>query len=193
VFKFRLVVDRARRLYPPLGGLFSPAEGPPWELLHGIVVRRALLTDVPCVDALLSEWFDWKPSSGRLGSIRRALRKKELLVAVDGLRIIRFIHYVRHEDIIDGGPNSFISAFFVTRTHRRKGVGTVLLEEAIRDSLARGAVGVETSTIHAKARKLYQRHHFKQTMGDIAEAFLELDVDEYLKDEKRRYLEKPEP
>jgi GNAT superfamily N-acetyltransferase len=159
-------------------------------LLHGIVVRRALLTDVLGIDALLSEWFSWKPSSGRLGSIRRALRKRELLVAKDGPRIIGFIHYFRHEDIIDGGPNSFISAFFVTQTRRRKGVGTLLLEEAIRDSLARGAVGVETSTIHAKARKLYERHHFKQTTGDIGEAFLELDVDEYLEDKKRRYLEK---
>jgi GNAT superfamily N-acetyltransferase len=160
-------------------------------LLHGIVVRRALLTDVPGVDALLSEWFDWKPSSGRLGSIRRALRKRELFVAKDGPRIIGFIHYVRHEDIIDGGPNSFISAFFVTQTRRGKGVGTLLLEEAIRDSLARGAVGVETSTIHAKARKLYERHHFKQTMGDIGEVFLELDVNEYLEDKKRGSLEKP--
>jgi hypothetical protein len=56
----------------------------------------------------------------------------------------------------------------------------MLLEEAVKDSLARGAVGVETSTIHAMARKLYERHHFKQTVGDIGEVFLELDVDEYL-------------
>ena len=65
-----------------------------------------------------------------------------------------------------------------------------MLEEAITDSLARGAVGVETSTIHAKARKLYQRHYFKQTMGDIGEGFLELDVDEYLQVKKRKEAKK---
>jgi len=92
-----------------------------------------------------------------------------------------------HEDIIDGAPNSFISAFFVTESFRRRGVGTLLLEAAITDSLAKGAVGVETSTIHVLARKLYERLHFKQTMGDIGEVFLELDRDEYLKGEKRTY------
>jgi GNAT superfamily N-acetyltransferase len=108
-----------------------------------------------------------------------------LLVAETGSRIIGFIHYVMHEDIVDGAPNSFISAFFVTQTFRSQGVGTLLLEEAIKDSLARGAVGVETSTIHSMAKKLYERHHFKQTMGDIGEAFLELDLDEYVQDKKR--------
>lgn len=83
-----------------------------------------------------------------------------------------------HEDVIDGVPNSFLSAFFVTQSYRRRGVGSLLLEKAIANSLARGAVGVETSTIHAAARKLYERHLFKQTMGDIGEVFLELDVDE---------------
>ncbi len=155
-----------------------------------VVVRRALMTDALAIDNLLSEWFDWKPSSGRLKSVRRAIKKGELLVAATGSRIIGFVHYVMHEDIIDGAPNSFITAFFVTQTHRRRGVGTLVLEEAITDSLARGAVGVETSTIHAKARKLYQRHYFKQTMGDIGEGFLELDVDEYLQVKKRKEAKK---
>ena len=152
-----------------------------------IVIRRALITDALSVDALLSEWFDWKPELGRLESVRRAVRKRQLLVAEAHSRLVGFIHYVMHEDIIDGAPNSFISAFFVTESYRRRGAGTLLLEAAITDSLARGAVGVETSTIHALARKLYERLHFKQTMGDIGEVFLELDVDEYLKSEKRRY------
>jgi len=62
-----------------------------------------------------------------------------------------------------------------------KGIGTVLLERAIADSLARGAVGVETSTIHKRAKKLYENHQFKQTVGDIGEVFLELDLAEYLR------------
>ena len=145
------------------------------------------MTDALSVDALLSEWFDWKPESGRLESVQRAVRKRELLIARVHSRIIGFIHYVMHEDIIDGAPNSFISAFFVTESYRRRGVGTLLLEAAITDSLAKGAVGIETSTIHVLARKLYERLHFKQTMGDIGEVFLELDIDEYLKGEKRTY------
>jgi len=148
-------------------------------LSKGLVVRRALMTDAPGVDNLLSEWFDWKPISGRLKSVQRAVRKKELLVAETDSRVVGFIHYVLHEDIIDGGPNAFISGFYVSEAERGKGVGTLLLEQAITDSLARGAVGVETSTIHMRAKQLYEKHHFKQTMGDISEVFLELDIAEY--------------
>jgi len=81
------------------------------------------MTDALSIDALLSEWFDWKPESGRLESVQRAVRKRELLVAEVYSRIIGFIHYVMHEDIIDGASNSFISAFFVTESYRRRGVG----------------------------------------------------------------------
>ena len=150
----------------------------------GLVVRRALIADAVAVDSLLSEWFDWKPISGRLDSIKRAIRKKELLVAKAGSRVVGFIHYVMHEDVIDGNPNAFISAFYVSECFRGRGIGSLLLESAIAGSLARGAVGVETSTIHKRARQLYERHHFKQTMGDIGEVFLELDVREYLQSKK---------
>ncbi len=97
----------------------------------GLVVRRALKTDAASVDTLLSEWCDWKPVSGRLNSVQRAVRSKELLVAEAGSRLVGFIHYVMHEDIIDGGPNTFTSAFYVSEAERGKGVGTLLLERAL--------------------------------------------------------------
>ena len=117
-------------------------------------MKRALQADAYAVDSLLSEWFDWKPALGRLGSIRRAIVKRELLVAGVKSLVIGFIHYVMHEDVIDGGLNSFITAFYVSSDHRGKGIGTRLLEESIADSLSMGAVGVETSTIFASAKKL---------------------------------------
>ena len=149
-------------------------------------IRRSVTIDVPAVDSLLSEWLGWNPHAGRLRSIRRAVRSKELLVAEDQDGIIGFIHYVKHGDIIDGGPNTFITAFFVSSRHRRKGIGTSLLEKAITNSLKEGVVGVETSTIHKLAKKLYERHHLKQTMGDIEEVFLELDIPEYLRAQNRK-------
>ncbi|TMI08967.1 GNAT family N-acetyltransferase [Candidatus Bathyarchaeota archaeon] len=150
-----------------------------------LTVRKAGKIDALAVDSLLSEWFDWKPDLGRLGSIHRAITKRELLVAEVNNQVIGFIHYVMHEDIIDGGPNSFITAFYVSPAHRGKGTGTRLLEESIADSLSMGAVGVETSTILASAKKLYEKHHFKETFGDIGEVFLELDLPEYLQAKKK--------
>jgi GNAT superfamily N-acetyltransferase len=156
-------------------------------LARTLKIRRAFAVDAPAVNNLLSEWFDWTPASGRLGSIERAIRNRELLVAEDRDRIIGFLHYVIHEDIIDGGLNTFITAFYVSPRYRRKGIGSRLLERAIDDSLKKGVVGVETSTIHRLAKKLYERHHFKQTVGDIGEVFLELDIPEYIKAEKSRH------
>jgi GNAT superfamily N-acetyltransferase len=146
----------------------------------GVAVRRASLKDASAVEHLLSEWLGHAIVHGRRASIRRAVENNELQVAQIRARVIGFIHYVMHEDIIDGGLNSFITALYVVPEQRRRGVGSLLLEEALADSLARGAVGVETSTTYAHARVLYERHHFKQTFGNIGEVFLELDVEEYL-------------
>jgi GNAT superfamily N-acetyltransferase len=156
-------------------------------LARTLKIRRVFAVDAPAVNNLLSEWFDWMPAAGRLDSIKRAIRNRELLVAKDRDRIIGFLHSVTHEDVIDGGLNTFITAFYVSPRYRKKGIGSRLLERAISDSLKKGVVGVETSTIHRLAKKLYKRHHFKQTMGDIGEVFLELDIPEYLKAKKSRH------
>src|SRR2546429_9663782 len=119
------------------------------------------MIDAARVDNLLSEWFDWKPISGRLESVQRAVRKKELLVAEASSRDVGFIHYVLNEDIIDGGPNAFISALYVSEGQRGRGIGTLLLEKALSDSLARRGVGVETSTIHMRAEQVDAKYQFK--------------------------------
>lgn len=86
-----------------------------------------------------------------------------------------------HEDIVDGGLNAFITAFYVTPELRNKSVGSILLRGAIDDALDKGAVGIAVSTASVDARGLYERHHFKQFMGKgtMGEIFLELDVPEY--------------
>lgn len=143
------------------------------------LVRRAHATDAPQLLTLFSEWLQWEPKTGRTKSIRRAIRNREVIVAEAGSKVIGFIHFVMHEDVVDGGPNAFITAFYVSPAHRGQGVGSRLLRAAVADALNRDAVGVETSTIRRSAKNLYERCHFKQTVGDIAEAFLELDIDEY--------------
>ena len=114
-------------------------------------------------------------------SIERAIKNDELLVAELEGRVAGFIHYVLHEDIIDGGPNAFITCLYVAPESRNERLGSILLTEALRDSLKRGAVGVETSTANPDARRFYERHHFKQFMGKwtMGEVFLELDMKQY--------------
>jgi hypothetical protein len=59
-------------------------------------------------------------------------------------------------------------------------------EKAIKDALDKGAVGIEVSTASPDARRLYERHHFKQFMGKgtMGEVFLELDIEEYKRNQK---------
>ena len=101
-------------------------------------------------------------------------------MAVAGSVIVGLIHFVQHEDVIDGAPNAFITALYVQERYRGKGLGDALLHKAIMESALRGATFVETSTLHARAKSFYERHGFKHTFGDIAESFLELDIAKYL-------------
>jgi len=144
-----------------------------------IKIRRAKEEDIPSIKKTIVKWLNWETS--REESLRRAINNSELLVADCRREVIGFIHYILHEDIIDGGLNSFITAFYVSPEFRNRGVGSLLLRRAIEDAIARGSVGIETSTASPDARRLYERHHFKQFMGtgNMGEVFLELDIKEY--------------
>ncbi len=145
----------------------------------GTKVRRAREEDISVIDGCITEWLNF--DINREESIRRAVKNKELLVADYKGKLLGFIKYVMHEDIIDGGPNSFITAFYVLPEYRNKGVGSRLLQAAIEDSLERGALEIEASTANPDARRLYEKHHFEQFMGNwtMGEVFLELTISKY--------------
>ena len=144
-----------------------------------IRIRLATQKDIFAIKKSIVEWLNWKTSRDK--SIKRAIKKKELLVADHQGKVVGFIHQVMHEDIIDGGLNSFITCFYVVPEFRNKGIGAKLLRKAIRDALDKGAVGIETSTASLDARRLYERHHFRQFVGkySMGEVFLELDMEKY--------------
>jgi ribosomal protein S18 acetylase RimI-like enzyme len=135
--------------------------------------------DISTIEESITEWLTWR--TPREESIKHAVKNNELLVAEIQDKVVGFIHYVMHGDIIDGGLNCFITAFYVTPEVRNRGIGSSLLREAIRDALDRGAIGMETSTANPDARRLYEKHHFRQFKGGWAmgEVFLELDMKEY--------------
>jgi GNAT superfamily N-acetyltransferase len=149
--------------------------------LSKFLVQWARVKDAPRLDFLVDEWLNWRPRTGRVGSIKRAILNNEILVAEAGSSIIGFIHFILHEDVVDGAPNGFITAFYVQEDYRGRGIGGRLLRSAVMASVKRGATFIETSTLHSGAKAFYERHGFRQISGDIAEAFLELDVAEYLK------------
>jgi ribosomal protein S18 acetylase RimI-like enzyme len=137
-----------------------------------IAVRAATELDLSSIDALLLEWLDLRKQ--RDLAFKKALRKGELTVAKQDGILVGFIHYVMHNDIIDGGPNAFITAFYVTPNKRRKGIGGALLRKVIQEAVEKGVVGIEASTTNPEARRLYEKHGFMQFRGEV---FLEMDMD----------------
>lgn len=136
-----------------------------------VIIRPATETDSPCVNALLLEWLSLRKE--RDSVFQDALRKTEILVAEQNGAIVGFIHYVMHNDIIDGGRNAFITAWYVASDNRRKGIGSKLLRRAIEEAVKKGAVGIEASTTNPEARRLYERHEFEQFNGEV---FLEMNM-----------------
>jgi len=144
-----------------------------------IKIRRATEKDISIVENSIATWQNWQ--TPREESIMRAIRNSELLVAEKQDKVVGFIHYIMHEDIIDGGLNSFITAFYVVPEFRNRGIGSSLLRAAVRDALGRGALGIEASTTNPDARRLYEKHHFRQFMDrwTMGEVFLELDMEKH--------------
>jgi ribosomal protein S18 acetylase RimI-like enzyme len=142
-----------------------------------IRIRQATKKDILTISKTLTEWLEWKVP--RELSIKRAVENKELLVADLKGRVIGFVHCVMHEDVVDGGLNAFITCFYVAPEFRNQRIGSLLLDRAIDDAVRKGAVGIETSTANPDARRLYERHGFKQFMGKwtMGEVFLELDME----------------
>jgi len=154
--------------------------------MKSIRIRPAKQKDVSTIEGIIVEWQNWK--TPRKESIKRAVKNKELLVADLKGELVGFIHYIMHEDIIDGGLNSFITCFYVAPRFRNKGIGSTLLNSAIEDALDKSAIGIETSTSNPDARRLYEKHHFRQFMGNwtMGEVFLELDMKKHKQNQKTK-------
>jgi GNAT superfamily N-acetyltransferase len=153
-------------------------------LKRNLKIRAATEEDVSIISESIEELLRW--SVPREQSIKKAVRNKELLVADLEARVKGFIHYVPHEDIIDGGLNFFITCFYVSPERRAEGVGSALLDAVVRDAVDQRALGVETSTANPDAGRLYERHGFRQFKGDwtMGEVFLEFDIKKYMKENK---------
>ena len=138
--------------------------------------RRAGAGDATQVEELIQEWLGPPPSRSRRESIALAIESEEVLLAVAPSGTVGFVHFVVHNDVIDGAPNAFVTALYVRAAHRRRGIGSSLIQEVMREARRRGAVSVETSTTHAEAKRFYEGLGFGQASGDIGEVFLELGL-----------------
>lgn len=130
-----------------------------------ISVRTAKVDDAASLRRLLAQWFD-RPFRGK-GSLTRAIRRREVLVAENEDGVLGFLHQTIREDIIDESPNSFIAALYVDARHRNSGIGAALIEEAVKRARRAGATKAELSTASTRARRFYRRHQFRHFPGEV--------------------------
>jgi len=130
-----------------------------------LLVRTARREDAAVIRRLLAEWLE-EPIR-RTESLKRAIGKREVLVAENDHGIVGFLHQAIREDIIDGAPNSFIAALYVDPKHRNSGIGAALIEEAVARAKRAGVTKAEISTTSKRARRLYQRHRFRHFPKEV--------------------------
>ena len=142
-----------------------------------VSIRLAKIEDSLAVSSLLSEWLKLPKTDARLNQIKKAIREREILVAVDPdkRRVVGFVHAILHNDPISGGQLVYVTAFYGRKDFREMGVGFRLLKILMARAAKNGAVGAEVSTTSRRAIKLYRRLGFKQFKGDIGEILLGLD------------------
>ena len=113
------------------------------HVLGEVLVRKATEADVGDVVALLEEWYPNEAQEEKRAEVVRAAisdEHHELLVAeLDG-EIVGFLLLAIVYDLLEGAPVGYVQDLYVRADCRSRGLGTALLEKAVEDARARGAV-----------------------------------------------------
>lgn len=130
-----------------------------------ISYRHAGQENVQVLERLFEEFSGWHLE--RSASIRKAINNPngELLVAEVDSQIAGFIHQVFFEDPLHAGLNSLVTDLFVKEEHRRKGIGSKLLNKALESAKTREVKEVHVTTLedNKKAMTFYEKHGFNRT------------------------------
>ncbi len=139
-------------------------------------VRRANERDIGVL-SMLAEKFMPKEATGekRTETLGKALKNPnyELLVAeIDG-EIAGFIDQWIVHDFAHGAQLSYIQNLYVTSKHRRKGVGSKLLDRIIESAKDKGVLEIHlvTEFENKPAISLYRKHGFVKESLQLEKEF----------------------
>lgn len=154
-------------------------------------IRVALPKDTYVISSLYFEWLNFGDLEGRIKEIKKAIRAKELLVAVDLERDepVGFIQGMLSNDPISSGPIMYIASFYLKKEFRRLGIGSKLLASLLKRSLKLGAVGVEVATAQRPAFKLYEKFGFSRYHADFGERMLGLDLNKNVRKRRKKSVQ----
>jgi len=126
-------------------------------------VRHADNSDVPVLLMLAEEFMPEVATKGRrIEILRHALKNPDyhLLVAELNGEIVGFIDYWVIHDFAHGAKLSYIQNLYIASKHRRKGIGSRLLQETLRRAETDGVleIHVVTEFENEPAISLYRKH-----------------------------------
>lgn len=129
-------------------------------------VRLARKEDAKAIENMILEWSTpqwptWQPE--RANMILRILGDKNHLILASETNgeIIGVLHLVFYLDMLVGALNSHLNFLLVKEEYRGTGIGSSLLDEAVRQAKKRGAREMHVDTIFEDAAKFYRKYGFK--------------------------------
>jgi len=124
---------------------------------------RIARDDAADIESTICRWTRTDRRRERVESIREAVHRggHEIIVAESEGKIIGVVHFVLYPDVMLGHKNSHIVFLLVDEDHRRKGVGSMLLEKAMGRAKEEGAAEIHVDTIYPEAEQFYRERGFK--------------------------------
>jgi len=131
--------------------------------MKSIKIRSVNEEDLPILVILAEEFMPREANSQtRVTTLKQALRNPdyELLVAELEGEIIGFMDQWIIHDFTHGAKHSYIHNLYVSSKHRRKGIASKLLQEAMKNAENMGVseIHVTTRFDNKPAINLYRKH-----------------------------------
>ena len=133
------------------------------DIDEDVEVRRAKLDDMEDIEVLLQELIG-DPLADRRKFFIKALSSENYagFLASNGEDVVGYIDLWGFSDPGHGAMLGVILSFIVSKDYRGRGVGDLLLEEAVREAERRGfkEFHVWTEFENEAAKKIYRKHGF---------------------------------
>ena len=145
--------------------------------MSNLKIRRADERDLSVLLMLAEEFMPELEATRekRMEILRKALRNPdyELVVAELDDETAGFIDQWIIHDFAHGAKLSYIQNLYITSKHRRKGIGSKLLEEIIRSAEKKGVLEIHivTEFENETAISLYRKHGFVEESLQLEREF----------------------
>lgn len=131
--------------------------------MNEITIRLARENDAESIEPAIQQWWRTDRRLERVQTIRTALQKEghEIMVAESEGKIVGVLHLVVHPDVMFADQYAHIVFLLVDKEHRRRGIGSRLVEKAMERAKQQGAAEIHVDTKEKEAEQLFRKQGFE--------------------------------